>query len=304
MLANKLQYGDTIGVVGVSNSLELGDRYDDFFRAEELLKNKGFKIKRAKNVLEDYYGSAGTREQKAEELMNMFKDDEVKAIICLNGGETCNTFIELLDYEEIKKHPKILVGYSDITVLLHAIYKNTGLVTFSGPNFVCFGTEYGEEQYKIFEEAFINKKLNKFNLGNKEIIRNGKVEGKIIGTNLGSMMYLVGTEYLAEMQDNILFIESYRTSPNECQRRFAHLKQFGVFNKVKGIVVGYNYDLQKNGNMYPQMEDILKEYTKDYNFPIIKCNDFGHEIVNSVIPIGVNAKIQDGKITILEDFLI
>lgn len=303
MLANKLNYGDTIGVVGVANSLELGNRYNDFKRAEELLESKGFKTKMAKNVLEDYYGSAGTREQKAEEFMNMFKDDEVKAIVCLNGGETCNTFIELLDYDEIKKHPKILVGYSDITVLLHTIYKKTGLVTFSGPNFVCFGTEYGKEQYRVFEEAFINKKLDKFNLGRKVIIRDGKAEGKIIGTNLGSMMYLLGTEYLAEMQDNILFIESYRTSPNECQRRFAHLKQFGIFDKVKGIVVGYNYDLQKNGNIYPQMEDILKEYSKEYNFPIIKCNDFGHKIVNSIIPIGVDVKIDNDKVEVVGEFL-
>lgn len=303
MLANKLNYGDTIGVVGVSNSLDLEKRYNDFRRAEELLKNKGFKIKKAKNVLEDYYGSAGTREQKAEEFMNMFKDNEVKAIICLDGGETCNTFIELLDYEEIKRHPKILVGYSDITVLLNAIYKKTGLVTFSGPNFVCFGTEYGEEQYKIFEDAFVNKKLDKFNVSNKVSIRDGKVEGKIIGTNLGTMMYLVGTEYLAKMQDNILFIESYRTSPNECQRRFAHLKQLGIFDKVKGIVIGYNYDLQKNGNLYPQMEDILKEYTKEYNFPIVKCNDFGHKIANSVIPIGANVKIDNNKAEIVGKFL-
>ena len=303
MLANKLNYGDTIGVVGVSNSLKIGNLYDDFAIAEELLKSKGFKIKRAKNVLEDYYGSAGTREQKAEEFMNMFKDDEVKAIICLNGGETCNTFIELLDYEEIKRHPKILVGYSDITVLLHAIYKKTGLVTFSGPNFVSLGTEYGEEQYKIFEDAFINKKLDKFNLGNKVSIRKGKAEGKIIGTNLGCMMYLIGTEYLADIKDNILFIESCITSPNECQRRFAHLKQFGVFDKVKGIVIGYNYDLQKNGNAFPQMEDILKEYTKEYDFPIIKCNDFGHKIVNSIIPIGGNVKIDNNEVKIIGEFL-
>ena len=112
-------------------------------------------------------------------------------------------------------------------------------------------------------------------------------------------MYLVGTEYLAEMQDNILFIESYRTSPNECQRRFAHLKQFGVFDKVKGIVVGYNYDLQKNGNIYPQMEDILKEY----KFPIVKCNDFGHKIANSIIPIGVSVRIDNNEVKIVGKFL-
>ena len=305
MLANKLNYGDTIGVVGVSNSLALNNRFEDFKRAEKLLISKGFKIKFGKYIKEDYYGSCGTRKQKAEDMMNMFKDNEVKAIICLAGGQTCNTFIDLLDYEEIKKHPKILVGYSDITVLLQAIYKKTGLVTFCGPDFISFGTEYAEEQYQVFEDAFVNKKLDKFNNGKKNVIKKGNAEGKIIGTNLGCMMYLLGTEYLPDMQDNILFIESYKTSPNECQRRFAHLKQYGIFDKIKGIVVGYNYDLQKDENTYPQMEDILLEYSKKYNFPIVKCNDFGHKIVNSVIPIGGFCKIdcENEEVEIIEKFL-
>ncbi len=107
------------------------------------------------------------------------------------------------------------------------------------------------------------------------------------------------------MQDKILAIESYRTSPNECQRRFAHLKQCGIFDKIKGVIIGYNYDLQKDGNFFPQMEDILLEYTKEYDFPIIKCNDFGHKIVNAVIPIGVNGKIdaEDKKVEIIGEFL-
>ena len=199
MLANKLNYGDTIGVVGVANSLELHNRYEDFYRAEKFFESKGFKIKRGKYVLENYYGTAGTREQKAEDLMNMFKDEAVKAIICLEGGQNCNTFIDLLDYDVIRQNSKIITGYSDVTVLLQTIYNKTGLVTFHGSTFVCFG----------------------------------------------GMMYLLGTEYLPDMKDNILLIESYRTSPNECQRRFAHLKQYGMIDKVKGIVVGYNYDLQK-----------------------------------------------------------
>lgn len=305
MLANKLNYGDTIGVVGVANSLKLHDRYEEFYKAEQFLTNKGFKVKRGKYVLEDYYGSAGTKEQKAEDMMNMFKDDEVKAIICLAGGQTCNTFIDLLDYEIIKKHPKIITGYSDITVLLQTIYKETGLVTFHGESFTHFGENDAEEKYKEFESAFINKEIGKFHTGNKNVIRSGNVEGETIGTNLGSMMYLLGTKYLPDMQDKILLIESYRTSPNECQRRFAHLKQYGIFDKIKGIVIGYNYDLQKNGDNYPQMEDILLEYTKEYNFPIVKCNDFGHKIANSVIPIGVKCKIDsnNNKIEILDEFL-
>lgn len=305
MLANKLNYGDTIGVVGVANSLEIGATYEHFYKAEQFFIDKGFKIKRGKYVLNDYYGSAGTKEQKAEDVMNMFKDEEVKAIICLKGGETCNTFIDLLDYNIIKKNPKIVTGYSNITVILEAIYKKTGLITFHGPDFINFGKEKAEDRYKEFESAFINKKIGKFHTGNKVIIRSGNVKGKLVGTNLGSIMHLLGTEYLPDMQDKILAIESYRTSPNECQRRFAHLKQCGVFDKIKGIIIGYNYDLQKNGNIYPQMEDILLEYTQEYNFPIIKCNDFGHEMVNSVIPIGVNVEINstNNKIEIIDDFL-
>lgn len=305
MLADKLNYGDTIGVVGVSNSLKASNKYEEFYRAEKFLQEKGFKIKRGKYVLEDYYGSAGTREQKAEDMMNMFKDKEVKAIICLEGGETCNTFINLLDYDIIKQNSKIITGYSDVTVLLQAIYKKTGLVTFNGSNFTGFGKEDAEERYKEFESVFINKKIRKFHEGNKQIIRSGNVEGEIIGTNLGCMMYLLGTEYLPDMKDKILLIESYETSISECQRRFAHLKQYGMFDKIKGVVIGYNYDLQKNGDIFPQMEDILLEYTKEYNFPIIKCNDFGHKIANSVIPIGVKAKINsnNNKVEIVENFL-
>ena len=151
----------------------------------------------------------------------------------------------------------------------------------------------------------IHKEIGKFQTGKKKFLRKGKVQGKIIGTNLGSMMYLLGTEYFPDMQDKILLIESYRTSPNECQRRIAHLKQYGVFDKVKAVVVGYNYEIQKDGDKYPQMEDILLEYTKEYNFPIVKCNDFGHRIANAVIPIGVEAKIDSDKetIEIVEEFL-
>ena len=246
-----------------------------------------------------------TKEISYNEFVQMVKDKEVKAIICLEGGETCNTFIDLLDYEIIKQNPKIITGYSDITVLLQTIYKKTGLVTFHGSSFVCFGEEDAEEKYKEFESAFVNRQIGKFINGNKKIIRSGNVTGKIIGTNLGCMMYLLGTEYLPDMQDKILLIESYKTSPNECQRRFAHLKQYGIFDKIKGIVIGYNYDLQKDGDIYPQMEDILLEYTKEYDFPIIKCNDFGHKMVNSIIPIGVNINIDcdNPKIEILDEFL-
>ena len=126
MLADKLNYGDTIGVVGISDSMVVDGIEEAFYKAEAFLISKGFKIKRGKYLFEDYYGSCGTRFQRCEDLMNMFLDDEVKTIVCLTGGQTSNTFIDMLDYEVIKKHPKILVGYSDVTVLLQTVYNKTG----------------------------------------------------------------------------------------------------------------------------------------------------------------------------------
>lgn len=305
MLANKLNYGDTIGVVGVSNSVSTDEDYQKFVNAEKLFIKKGFKIKRGKYVLNNYYGAAGTRKEKVEDLMEMFKDKDVKAIICLTGGETSNTIIDMLDYKVIEQNPKIFTGYSDITVLLQTIYNKTGLVTFHGSSFLDFGEKDGEEKYEEFEKAFVYGKLDKLINGEKKRIRTGTIEGKIIGTNLACMMYLIGTEYLPDMKDKVLFIESYVTSPNECRRRFTHLKHCGIFDKINSIVIGYNYDLQKDGDTFPQMEDILLEYTKDYDFPIIKCNDFGHKMVNGVIPIGVNIKIDDNnKVKLTEKFLI
>ena len=307
MLAKKLHYGDTIGVIGVSSSLESDKNgHEIFTKAEKVFTEHGFRVKKGKYVFENYYGAAGTKEQKAEDMMEMFCDPEVKAIVCLTGGDTCNTFLDLLDYEVIKKNPKIFTGFSDISVLLQTIYQKTGLVTFHGSAFKNFGKQFSEENYQEFENVFLRKKVAKFENGEKKVIRAGNACGKTIGTNLPRMLSIIGTEYFPDMQDKLLFLECYHTTINQCQSRIAQLRQCGVFDRVNGVVIGYNYDLQKNGDIYPQLEDILLDYTKEYNFPIIKCNDFGHEIANAVIPIGVEARIDSdhAKVEITGEFLL
>ncbi len=198
MLAKALKIGDTIGVVGVSNSIEFENKIENFYQAEKFFQSKGFKVKRGNYVFENYFGSAGTKEQKAEDMMRMFQDQEVKAIICLRGGQTCNTFIDLLDYEVIKQNPKIIIGYSDITVLLQTIYHKTNLVTFEGPDFLDFAEENAEERYQEFESVLLHQKIKKFHTEEKKVIRKGKVEGKLIGTNLGCMMHLLRNRIFAQ----------------------------------------------------------------------------------------------------------
>ena len=303
MLAKKLKFGDTIGVTGVSNSIT-GDGIDTFYAAERFLTEQGFKIKRGNHIFEDDHGSVGTRYQKAEDKMNMFLDDEVKAIICITGGDTCNTFLDLLDYEEIKKHPKIVMGYSNVTALLVALYKKSGLVSFSGPNFLDFGGEKCENgQYSIFIDAVMNANVDSFKNCEMTVVREGKMHGTLIGTNMNTITHLFGTDFIPDMNGVVLALENLSCPHNKCQYLLTQYKQNGVFDKINGIIIGYNHGLQKDGVEYPQVEDWVLDYTKEYSFPIVKCNSFGHAIVTAILPIGAEIEVDNGKITYISDFI-
>lgn len=302
-LYKEIKKGDTIGVVGVANSIYRENRSSDFERAKKLFLENGFKLRFANNCLEEYYGMAGTPKEKAKELMKMYEDDDVKMIICLDGGDSCNTLIDYLDYKVIKKHPKPIMGYSDITVLLEAIYKKTGIITFHGPAFLCFGRSYGQKCMDEFKSVFMKKDFSKFLDSKLKCIRKGNCKGKIIGTNLESSLYIMNTKYFPNLKNNIFVIERYITSVSETYNHFYQLKQMGVFDKITGLLIGYNYSFQseKYGCVTDiQMEDIAKEVSEGYDFPIFKCETFGHEIANVIIPIGAKYKIKDNKINLLE----
>ena len=299
----KLKKGDTIGVVGVSNSIKRENNQNTFKRAKELFEEHGYKLKFSNNINEDYYGMAGEAREKAKELNKMFEDSSIDAIILLDGGDSCNTIIDYLDYKMIKKHPKPLIGYSDITVLLEAIYKKTGMITFHGPSFLSFGECYGQKCMDEFINTFEKGLFDSFLNSTLRVIRKGDCKGKLIGTNLECSLYIVGTKYFPNMKNNILLVERYITTPSETYNHFYQLKQKGILDKISGLLIGYNYSFQSLESKRKtdiQMEDIAKDVCKDYKFPIYKCETFGHKISNVIIPIGSKCDISGGKIKIRE----
>ena len=302
ILANKINYGDTLGIVGVAGAI--GDREDHFIKAEKFLTEKGFKLKFGKNIRKNIYGSCGTPKERAEDFNAMICDDEVKAIICLTGGENCNGMIDLIDYEAVKKHPKIVVGYSNVTVLLYALLTQAGLIGFSGPAFLDFGTWKAEDQFRVFENMFINKNVTDFQSSELTVIREGDMSGTLIGTNLGTMIHLLGTKYFPDVTDAVLAVEFFQCSHLRCVRILSQLKQCGIFDKLNGMIVCYNYSFQEEGKGEPQLEDWLLEYTNEYSFPIVKCNTFGHKIINTILPIGSQINIKNGNISEISEFLI
>ncbi len=294
MLPYKLKKGDTIGVVSSSEPIT-EDRIIDIESSTKFFEELGFKVKLGKYLKNNELGYGTTAKNKAEDFNDMFKDKEVKAIFCACGGYNVNAVFDYLDYNEIKKNPKIVCGYSDPTSIINAIYAQTGLITFHGPNFGSLSyTEEGIEQYSRQEviKRFIKGDLQ---LGNNEdeykTIKEGQAEGVLVGGNLSLITHLVAGKYKLDFKDKILFIEElvYESPAGMASNYLYYMKQNGVFDKIKGLWIG-SYESE-----IPLEKIVLDTLGNEYDFPIIKSNNFGHIDRKTVIPIGVKANIDTNK---------
>lgn len=290
LLPPKLKIGDTIGVVAPSSPI-IGDNIDELNRAKKIVERSGFKVKYSKNIFSNTNGYSATAKEKAEDINAMFADKEVKMIWCAKGGNNSNSTFEFLDYELIKKNPKIICGYSDITSITNMITEKTGLVTFSGTNFKTIATDETDYSYKQALNRFVDGNLE-FGPENEEYvtIQKGKAEGELIGGNLSLTRGMVAGKYSLDFTDKILFLEElgFETDPEATSNNIYYMKQNGVFDKIKGLWIG-NYEHESGISFEKIIMDVLNG---EYKFPIIKSNNFGHIERKTVIPIGTKAEIN------------
>lgn len=304
MIPNKLNLGDTIGVIAPSDPI-IDEKIDEVKRAKEILEAKGFKIKFSKNLFSSTNGYSATAKEKADDINDMFKDKDVKMIWCAKGGNNSNIVFDYLDYEAIKQNPKIICGYSDITSLTNIIHEKTGLITFSGTNFKTIATD--ETDYSLNEalNRFVNASLEfgKEETGYKTIKEGTKVaKGQLVGGNLYLTRGLVCGKYSISFENKILFLEDVglETPPEIISNFLYYMKQNGVFDKINGLWLG-NYEHASKYTLEKIVLDVLED---EYNFPIIKSNNFGHIEKKTIIPIGTKARIdtsKDIKIELLEN---
>ena len=286
----RLKIGDTIGVIAPSSPI-IGIKVEELERAREIVEKDGFKVKYSKNLFSNTNGYSATSKEKADDINEMFKDKEVKMIWCARGGGSSSTTFEYLDYKLIKKNPKIICGYSDITSLTNMITEKTGLVTFSSTNFKTISTDETDYSYKEVIERFVDGSLE---LGQTEegyrTIQEGVAEGELIGGNLYLTTDLIAGKYKIEFEDKILFIEELglETDPEMASKSLYKMKQNGVFNKIKGLWIG-NYEHESGFALEKIVMDVIGN---EYKFPIIKSNNFGHIETKTVIPIGTKARID------------
>ena len=302
IIPEKLKIGDIIGVVAPSGPI-INEKVEEVNKAKEIIENLGFKVKFSKNLFLNTNGYSATAKEKAEDINEMFADQEVKMIWCAKGGENSNTTFEYIDYELIKQNPKIICGYSDITSITNMITAKTGLVTFSSTNFKTIATDETDYSLKEALKRFVDGSLE---FGETEegyqTIKEGTAEGELIGGNLSLTRAMVAGKYSIDFTGKILFLEElgFETSPELASNFLYYMKQNGVFDKVKGIWLG---DYTHESGV--QLEKILLDVIGDgFKGPIIKSENFGHIERKTVIPIGTKAKIdtnQETKIKLLEN---
>ena len=263
----------------------------------------GFNIKLSHNIYKNTWGYSATPEEKASDINDMFADKEVKAIISAMGGDNSFNCLGLIDYENIKKNPKIICGYSDATNYLEAIYTKTGLITYHHLEMVDLGKKLNREfELKQFKKTLIDGTIGNIDKNSQyKVLKKGCTEGIIVGGNVPSIVTLLNTEYFPDLNDKILFLEVYSKTTNFelTDRYIGLLKYHGVFDKIKGLWIGH-YDADTENT---KIEDIFMRHLKEFDFPIIKCDDFGHDCDKIVIPIGAKVKFDANNelVTILEE---
>ena len=295
MIPSKLKKGDTIGVIAPSNYIEKDDL--EYINASiALMEASGFKVKFGKYVFEDTLGYGTSPKKRAADINWAFKDDEVKAIMCVKGGEDSNTTLDYIDYEMIKKHPKIICGFSDNTSILNAIHEKTGLVTYHGPTFKSLTSWETGYAYKQFIKTFAEN-TESLIMGEPEdeytTIQAGQATGELVGGNLSLFTKLVCGKYAVNLQDKILFLEElgFEAAPEMVNSNIYYLKQNGVFDKIAGLWIG-NYEHPSKISLE---KIVMNAIGDEYKFPIIKSDNFGHIDKKIIIPIGTKAEINTNE---------
>ena len=316
----KLQKGDEVRIVAPARSFKIIGQ-DSREWAAKRFADMGLKVsfgKYMKTEEMDLMGSSAV-EHRVADLMDAFKDKNVKAIFTIIGGSNSNQILPYLDYEVIRNNPKIFCGFSDITALLNAIYAKTGLVTFHGPHYSSIGcikgSKYtlenlqtmlmGEQKNQLQPSKewsddlwFINQEDRNF-IKNEGwwIINEGKAEGTIIGGNIGTFDLLLGTSYRPKFEkDTILFIEDCFTSAGDAGAFDRHLQALMYqedFKNVKGMVIGR---FQKASEVSREKLEFILNKPELKHMPIIANVDFGHTTPLTTFPIGGTAKIENNQI--------
>jgi muramoyltetrapeptide carboxypeptidase len=299
-----LQPGDTIGIIAPASNIKR-----ELLEAGcDALRRLGYKTFYFDSILERDLYFAGSIDRRARELEEMFARDEIRAIVCARGGYGANYLLESLNLENIRAHPKIFVGYSDITSLLTHITDSVGLVTFHGPMVTKdFAQEDGVDSVS-WEAALTATTTWEVNFGpdsGAKTLQPGPAEGMLYGGCLSLLVASLGTPYEIHTAGMILFIEDRAEKPYQIDRMLMQLKLAGKLDDVRGIVFGEMLDCMQKKDQGYTLEEVILRVIGDLGVPVAYGLRSGHvSRRNITLPLGVRAALDlsgdEGSLRILE----
>jgi len=295
----RLREGDTIAIVSpASPSLT----FEHYTKGKRALETMGYKVIASKYVHSRHLLFAGDARTRAQDIHRTFSDTSVRAIICMRGGTGTSQILPFIDFSIIQEHPKIFIGYSDITALQIAIFNRTGLVTFYGP---MIATDMGkiftpytrENLFTILTTADSPLELKNPSGKKVETIYPGEVKGQLIGGCLSIIASSIGTDYEINTRGKILFFEDIDEKPHRIDRYLTQMIQAKKFSGVKGIIFGTfrRCHYTKKDTYYRfgvTVLDIIRERIAPLAIPSVYGLQFGHVVNKLTMPQGVTATLN------------
>ncbi len=300
-----LNVGDTIGLISPAGITGEDEDYD---KVIQTIRQMGYKVKEGKHAREKHGYLAGTDDQRAEDLNTMFAEPSVKAILPFRGGWGCNRILDKIDYQTVRDHPKALIGFSDITSLLLAIYTKTGLVTFHGPVAKSIWTHFTTDHFRKVtgnrgEHTLSIKERLSESYNSFRMVSPGTARGRLLGGNLTVLTAMIGSDYLPDFNNSILFIEDVGEDIYRIDRMLTQLKLSGILDQISGFILGQCTACDESQPYGFSLEEIIDQHIKPLQRPDLSGIPVGHIDHMLTLPIGIQAEInvQKGSISFLEE---
>jgi muramoyltetrapeptide carboxypeptidase len=282
----RLKPGDTIGIVAPAGPFDS----KIFSQGLSAVESLGFRTVVSDEVFEKTGYLAGNDAQRARLVNRLFKNRAINAIVCARGGFGSLRILPLVDFEIIRKNPKVFIGFSDITALLTSITTRSGLVSFHGPVVTTLANA-SEMTCHTLLGAIASDRPLEVRPANGVVIQAGRAQGPIIGGNLTTLCHLLGTPYEPRFKYRILLLEDRGEAPYRIDRMLCQMKLAGCFDAIAGLVLG---SFEGCGSLDGVFQ-IFEDHFRDISVPILAGFDVGHGEQNLTVPLGIDANLDTDK---------
>ena len=281
-----LDINNKVALVVCSNGKAREDKIK-LDKLEEALKSLGLVPIYSNYLYKDEFGRSASAEVRAQEVMNFFRDESIKAIFDISGGDLSNEILDYLDYNIIKKHIKPFFGYSDLSVVLNTITAKTGEPTYL---YQVLNIIRNKDIRNRFEKTVLYNEPDLVNIS-WEFFQGEEISGIVAGGNIRCFLKLAGTQYFPDLENRVLFLEGLGTTVESLITHLAQLKQMGVFDKISGLLLGTFTNIEKIYNKN-DIYSIVKDFTAK-DLPVAKTSEVGHDINSKMITIGGRINIKN-----------